>query len=60
MVTRPESGEYAPFFATYINLVGDEDLLGALESQLGDTLSLLGSVSEEDSLARVIEILREG
>jgi hypothetical protein len=53
METRPQTTEYAPYFGTYIKLVPEEgSLIGILESQLADTLSLLEPVSEEQALFR--------
>jgi hypothetical protein len=44
---RPPSAEYAPFYAGYLALAPDEDMLTALESQLENVLALLGGVSEQ-------------
>lgn len=43
----PSPGEYAPFYHTYIQRVGDADVLGALQTQRDETRSLLGDVPEE-------------
>lgn len=44
--------EYAPYYETYVRLVPEGEILGALEAQLDDMLFLLNSVAEEDSLFR--------
>ena len=44
--TRPDQSEYAPYYARYVSLVPDGDVLDVLERQLGDTVHLLGGVSE--------------
>src|SRR3954467_2955161 len=49
---RPTPDEYAPFYETYVKLVPEGDVLATLETQLDDTLFLLHSISEEDSLLR--------
>ena len=43
---RPASDEYAPFFAGYVSLVPDGDVLEALEQGRQDTKQLLGKLSE--------------
>jgi hypothetical protein len=43
---RPETGDYAPYYAGYIALVPDGDLLTALESRVYEWKSLLGGLSE--------------
>lgn len=43
---RPDQTEYAPYYARYVSLVPDGDVLDVLERQLGDTVHLLGGVSE--------------
>ena len=44
--TRPVPGEFTPYFGTYIDKVPDGDVIGVLESGIGTTRKLLGSVSE--------------
>ena len=44
---RPDPAEYAPYFQRYLDLVPEEDILTALESQMEVTSSLLRSVNEE-------------
>ena len=46
---RPQSGEYAPFYANYIALVPSGDYLDILQSQLRDWKLLLGGLSEEQA-----------
>jgi|SRR5262245_18611180 len=46
-MTKPETTEYAPYFARYISLVPEGDLLATLENQNEATLKLLRSLSEE-------------
>lgn len=41
---RPDWHEYPPFFRRYLAAVPDGDVLGLLESQLGETLDLLAPV----------------
>jgi hypothetical protein len=38
---RPAPTEYAPYYATYVDLVPEDDVTSALRSQLDDTLALL-------------------
>ena len=51
-VSRPQTGEYAPFYAGYVASVPDGDLLAVLEQQREETIELLGAVPEEKSLHR--------
>jgi hypothetical protein len=51
-MTRPEPGEYAPYFARYIDLVPGDDLLVTLPAQSESTLAFWESLSEEDSFYR--------
>ena len=46
---RPTPSEYAPYYERYIQLVPDGSALDHLRSQIGETLELLRSVSEEKS-----------
>src|SRR5579885_984172 len=43
---RPSPTEHIPYFSRYIDLVPEEDILAALESQLGETLSVMRGASE--------------
>jgi hypothetical protein len=45
-MTRPEPGEYAPYFARYIDLVPGDDLLVTLPAQSESTLAFWESLSE--------------
>ena len=38
---RPQADEYAPYYDRYISLLATEDVVSALEQQLGDTVALL-------------------
>ncbi|CAN5211467.1 DinB family protein [soil metagenome] len=49
---RPVPGDYGEFFANYIALVPEEEILAAMAVQLDEMLSLLSSVSEAVSLVR--------
>jgi hypothetical protein len=44
---RPGAGEHADFYARYVSLVPDGDILETLRDQLGDTLVLLQEVPRE-------------
>lgn len=48
----PERNEAAPYYYKYIDLVQSEDIVGALEDQLDETLALLLGITEEASLHR--------
>jgi hypothetical protein len=47
--TRPEPGEYAHHYHSYISLVPPGDILAELESQLTETLTLLGPLTESEA-----------
>lgn len=47
MDRRPERGDYAPYYDTYVALVPDGDITETLVSQLPETLSLLAAVDEK-------------
>jgi hypothetical protein len=49
---RPDSTEHAPYYAKYLALVPEEDILTALRKELERTLALLRGVSEEVALVR--------
>ena len=48
MNQRPAADEHAPYYGKYIDRVPDGDIETVLEEQIGDTLALLRSLSEED------------
>jgi hypothetical protein len=47
-ITRPQPGEYAPYYDRYISLVEGNDVLGALDEQRRKTVLLLSGRSEAD------------
>jgi hypothetical protein len=47
--TRPAADEFAPYYGTYINKVGDGDIVASLKSQIGTTLSFLRAIPESRS-----------
>src|SRR5436305_7813101 len=49
---RPASTEHLPYFAKYIDLVPEDDVLPALESQLGEMVTFLRSVPEAEAGVR--------
>jgi hypothetical protein len=49
---RPERGEAADYWFTYIDQVGPGDILDILDAQGTDTLALLQAISDQDSLKR--------
>ena len=52
MSRRPQPGEVAPYYFTYINQVEGDDPFLAMTKQLDEVLPLLGGISEEKSLHR--------
>jgi hypothetical protein len=48
-ITRPEAGEYAPYYDRYISLVTGDDIVSILDRQLPQTLSFLSNLSEEQA-----------
>ena len=46
---RPESGEYAPFYAPYLAAMPDGSVLHSLREQIDDTLVLLGGLDERQA-----------
>jgi hypothetical protein len=51
-VGHPEPTEYAPFYAGYIGLVTEDDVVAALEAQGRETAALLARVGEEKAAYR--------
>ncbi len=49
IVTRPEAGEYAPYYDRYISLVPADDIVATLDRQLPQTLAFLDGLSEEQA-----------
>ena len=45
-IARPGEGEYAPFYAGYVALVPESDILAVLERQAGELRELAASVPE--------------
>src|SRR5260370_27943630 len=52
MIQAPQVSEYQPYYGKYIALVQGDDLTGALERQLGDSLALLRGIRDDKSLHR--------
>lgn len=52
MSGRPESGEYAPYYGRYIDLVPEEDICSALTAGGESTQNLLASIGEDRSMFR--------
>lgn len=51
-VSRPEPGEYAPYYDRYISLISGTDILGTLDAQRRQTLILLSGRDEADGEIR--------
>ncbi len=45
-IARPQQDEYIAYYHKYITLVPEGDLVEALRSQIGETLSLVRSIPE--------------
>jgi DinB superfamily len=52
MTARPNESDAAPYYFTYINQIGDGDIVAILQSQIDDTRPLFARVSETMSLHR--------
>lgn len=52
MIGLPARNEAAAYYFTYIDRIQNPDILGELESQLGEMLPFLHGISEEKSLHR--------
>lgn len=48
MQKRPEANEYNPYYATYINLLPEGDIIHILEKQMTETNLLLKDISESE------------
>jgi hypothetical protein len=51
-LTRPGAGEYAPFYANYVALATEQDVVAALATQLEETLALLRGLPEATANTR--------
>ena len=49
---RPGRGEAAPYYSRYIDLVQSDDVVGVLESQLGETAAVLSAIPDARSVYR--------
>lgn len=52
MQIRPKASEYSPYYATYINLVSDGNIIHILERQIQETNHLLKEISDNKGLFR--------
>lgn len=46
MINRPEATEYDPYYARYVDLVPESDIVATLKSQFDKTLALVNSIPE--------------
>jgi hypothetical protein len=53
--TRPAPGEYAPYYARYVDRIPEGDLAATLEQQGEEVATLLGSLSEDQGNFRYAE-----
>ena len=51
-IERPQADEFAPYYATYINKVGNRDVLDTLAGQIDEYHSVLGVLDESKALHR--------
>ena len=49
-MTRPQTTESASYYFKYIDLVTGDDIVPAMENQMGEMLEFLSGISEEQSL----------
>ena len=52
---RPEPADYAPFYAGYVSLVPEEDVLSAIETQSSETQKVLASLDDARGAYRYAE-----
>ncbi|HDX9578605.1 TPA: DinB family protein [Bacillus pseudomycoides] len=52
MKKRPEANEYNPYYATYINLLAEGDIVHILEEQIKETNLVLKDISDSEGLFR--------
>jgi hypothetical protein len=48
-MVRPDSTEYAPYYTKYVDLVPEEDIVSAMQSQLGETIGLLKGIPDREA-----------
>ena len=49
-MTRPQTTEAADYYFKYIDLITSDDIVPAIENQMGEMLQFLSGISEEQSL----------
>ena len=49
-MTRPQSTEAADYYFKYIDLINSDEIVPAMENQMGEMLQFLSGISEEKSL----------
>ena len=49
-MTRPQTTEAAPYYFRYIDLVSDDEIVPAIQSQMSETLQFLEGISDEQSI----------
>lgn len=54
-IARPASTEYVPYFARYVDLVPEGDVLDLLRRQVDETAALVGKLSDRDAEYRYAE-----
>ncbi len=50
MQIRPKASEYKSYYATYVNLVSDGNIIHILEQQIEETNLLLKEISDSEGL----------
>ncbi len=55
MLQRPEKNEYAEFYANYVSLVEETDVVSALQNQAGELQNLFAGISAEKENFRYAE-----
>lgn len=51
-IARPEADEYNEYYAGYVGLVPEGDVLATLDRQLDELVGLVGNLSDEEALSR--------
>ncbi len=49
-MTRPQTNEAASYYFKYIDLITSDDIVPAMENQMGEMLQFLSGISEQQSL----------